>query len=628
MDSVDGPVALVASSADGKKVGVVQDVAVQDSGRDVTDDVLKTLGEHSITYTAADKSANTASIVRKVNVIDTTPPYLLLTGAADLTIHRDTTSLDDMAYKTNMHAVNRRVQDVKAWDDCSDEEDIKITYKLSGPTSATDATPKKWSNFQKLDVVGTFTVTYTATENRQGGLSASITRTINVVNEEKPIISLKDTAFKVKLDVLDADQCSENRETSKTATVYQDPGAKCADYLGQNLYVRTVSDGINRCKVGTYKIEYTCQDAAGNQALPVHREVIVEDREAPTCDIVLGGGRNIGGPSETTLETKNQLLNKYPELFDEALPRSKYGKIDVVVNTVEAGFPFKDPSCTPKDNYDSSSDLTVTVSNDPRLESASKAWTMASCAAIAKEFNGEGAHNSVSDGWYFITTPQRQLWSEDTPKYLDTKTRVYCLGMDTATPLTHKQCVGSCSSYCYKIGLVEDNTYTGPFPAGHSGPFCTVNSDVDTAPAGYKEGYEAIIEGSKMTPGEYTLQYTVSDKAGNTNDCFDHKRGRRVSNCKSNTEAYIRVVKVTDTLAPVITLHDRRNENNVLFPSQLAGKVGGWTGKYRGNPFLQGGLMAEQSQVNGWALAAAACAVAGLALVGYSSKRTTNFVPV
>ena len=82
---------------------------------------------------------------------------------------------------------------------------------------------------------------------------------------------------------------------------------------------------------------------------------------------------------------------------------------------------------------------------------------------------------------------------------------------------------------------------------------------------------------------------------------------------------YVRLVTVTDNLPPVITLHDRANANTVLYAA---------AGLDNANPFVQGALMAEQSNtMNGWIIAAAGCAVAGLALMAVSSKKSA-LVPV
>merc|ERR1712146_614874 len=112
-----------------------------------------------------------------------------------------------------------------------------------------------------------------------------------------------------------------------------------------------------------------------------------------------------------------------------------------------------------------------------------------------------------------------------------------------------------------------------------------------------------------------TRSYFCKDKAGNK-DC-DWKKG---------TKVYRRVF-VKDTLPPVITLHLRnkliaagngkqKGVNGVMNPAGTAA----------GNPNIK--YMAEEttSSVNGWIVGALASAVTGLALLGYSLRKSDNVV--
>merc|ERR1712028_277624 len=89
-----------------------------------------------------------------------------------------------------------------------------------------------------------------------------------------------------------------------------------------------------------------------------------------------------------------------------------------------------------------------------------------------------------------------------------------------------------------------------------------------------------------------------------------------------------RTVVVKDTLAPVITLHLK---NKLIHQSASADKgIGGQAnaaGVKVGNPYLKDGkFMAEESasaSTNGWVLGAAASAVTGLALLGFSQRKST-----
>lgn len=118
--------------------------------------------------------------------------------------------------------------------------------------------------------------------------------------------------------------------------------------------------------------------------------------------------------------------------------------------------------------------------------------------------------------------------------------------------------------------------------------------------------------------GTYHIKFMCRDRAGNQ-DC-DWKKGK----------AQTRTVYVKDTLPPVITLHLR----NKLIARGSGAQVGlngmkNPAGSAVGNPNIPAAkLMAEETStpVNGWVMGAAASAVSGLALLGYSLRRNTNTV--
>lgn len=74
------------------------------------------------------------------------------------------------------------------------------------------------------------------------------------------------------------------RQASHNLT-YIDQGATCSDAVdGQingNVIIR--GDIVDLRQVGTYRITYECDDAAGNSALDLMRTVIVSDTVCPTC---------------------------------------------------------------------------------------------------------------------------------------------------------------------------------------------------------------------------------------------------------------------------------------------------------------------------------------------------------
>ena len=112
-----------------------------------------TVGTYTLTYTATDSSNNTLSDTRTVNVVDTTPPNLLLNGDAPMTIDVGSTFTDPGATAT-------------------DNYDGNVTVTTAGTVDA--------------NTVGTYTLTYTATDSNDN--TTSDTRTVNVIDPSDPTI--------------------------------------------------------------------------------------------------------------------------------------------------------------------------------------------------------------------------------------------------------------------------------------------------------------------------------------------------------------------------------------------------------------------------------------------------------
>src|SRR5574344_950280 len=108
-----------------------------------------------------------------------------------------------------------------------------------------------------LDVVGTYTITYTATD-ANGNAAVAVTRTVNVVDTTVPVIAaVEDVTVEVH---------STYTDTLPTAT----------DNYDSRIEVTSMGD-IDLDVVGTYTITYTATDANGNAAVAVTRTVNVVD---------------------------------------------------------------------------------------------------------------------------------------------------------------------------------------------------------------------------------------------------------------------------------------------------------------------------------------------------------------
>ena len=114
-------------------------------------------GIYQIIYTYTDSSGNTAQqVVRKVNVVDTTPPVISLIGDANVTHSASTTYIDQGAN----------------W---SDIVDGNGTADANG--SVDSNTP------------GIYQITYTKSDS-SGNVAEPVVRTINVVDSDAPVITL------------------------------------------------------------------------------------------------------------------------------------------------------------------------------------------------------------------------------------------------------------------------------------------------------------------------------------------------------------------------------------------------------------------------------------------------------
>lgn len=196
------------------------------------------VGDYVVVYSVTDGAGNPAvPVTRTVNVVDTIPPVITLIGADPLTL------------------------------DC----DINGVFTDPGATvsDSCDPTPSLNStNNVNLRVVGIYTVNYTARDADDN--TTSRTRTVEVVDNTPPAIALTG-------DALVTVQCSEN---------YTDAGATAFDGCdGDRTAFITVSGAVDTAVVGTYTLTYTVSDSHGNPAVPMTRTVEVVDTLPPVIEL-------------------------------------------------------------------------------------------------------------------------------------------------------------------------------------------------------------------------------------------------------------------------------------------------------------------------------------------------------
>lgn len=198
-------------------------------------------GVYILTYTVTDSSGNSATATRKVKVIDTTAPEIILKGKEEVTVE-----------------AGSKYEELGA--EAKDIVDGKVEVKISGEIDT-----KK---------VGEYTITYSAKDS--SGNKAIAIRKVKVADTTRPIIIFN----------------GEKEITIEAKSKYVEPGAIGKDTFDGKVEV-SISGVVDTGKVGEYIISYRTSDKAGNKASAI-RTVKVVDTKAPVI--------TLNGESKITLE--------------------------------------------------------------------------------------------------------------------------------------------------------------------------------------------------------------------------------------------------------------------------------------------------------------------------------------
>ena len=158
------------------------------------------------------------------------------------------------------------------------EEEVTIEVSVDGTyvDAGATATDEVGAN---LDIVvtgtvdatqiGTYTITYTATDNY--GFTSTATRTVNVVDTTAPVISLLgDNPLTIEVDV---------------NGTYEDPGATAIDNSEESIEPYIQVNNVDITQVGEYSVGYAASDASGNTSVKV-RTVKVVDTTSPIITLL------------------------------------------------------------------------------------------------------------------------------------------------------------------------------------------------------------------------------------------------------------------------------------------------------------------------------------------------------
>merc|ERR1711865_39520 len=348
---------------------------------------------------------------------------------------------------------------------------------------------------------------------------------------------------------------------------YKDDGATCADFVdGQlNHRVRVGGDIVDLTIVGTYTVKYTCSDLTGNQAKGIERTVIVQDTTRPTVDIL--GRQNI---------------------------------------KIEAGFPYTDAGATASD--------TLEGAYQNCGEDLEKIIT-----AHKTNFNTNGAPVPEERDMKCLDT-----FGDSVNEYYEYNTASSCAAIFAST-------TEGANSGLYKIDVNSGEDIQ------HREVTCNMDNknNVVTYLTATKYNCDGLQGFSAVTQTNSFLKRAIlsADEqiaagmlcvADITTPPTGVMTGQKADSCPfHNSKYHNRQDVIIQQSAGGQSTSDGAQMNPARFSNNNPYLVGKKVEGYKG------ALMAETTvSVNGWLIAAGVSAVAGMALLASSSKKTVTSVPV
>jgi len=198
-----------------------------------------TAGSYTLTYNVVDSTGNAANaITRTINVTDTTAPVITLIGSASIN-HEQGTAYTDSG-STGFDSV---------------DGDISGNVAVTGSVN--------------INVAGTYTLSYNVSDFA-GNTATTITRDIIVADTIIPALAL------IGSSIVNHEQ----------AAIYTDAGATATDNFDGDISVNVLTTGsVNVNLPGTYTLSYNVNDAAGNAATTITRDVVIADTTAPVITL-------------------------------------------------------------------------------------------------------------------------------------------------------------------------------------------------------------------------------------------------------------------------------------------------------------------------------------------------------
>ncbi len=410
---------------------------------------------------------------------DVTPPVITLTGAAQITLECRTVFNDPGA---------------TALDDRSGD--------ISGRIARTGAV--------NTSVPGEYPLVYTVSDD-EGNPAEPVVRTVTVADTAQPVITL----------------LGSPSPRVQAGQAYIDAGATAADHCAGDLTAQINTDGaVNTALPGVYPIVYTVSDTSGNAAAPVTRTVTVVDQSAPVI--------TLNGAGEMTIECATPFTDPGATALDD-VDGDITGLITVTgaVNAMQPGV------------YTLVYRVTDTSGN--RAIQRTRQVTVADTTAPVLSLTGDAAM-SISQFSAFTdpgaTATDLCEGNLDARVAVDGRVNTDVAGEYTLTYLVSDghgnmaepvtRTVTVLDNQPPVIGLLGSTTITHECGSVFADPGASAADSNDGNLTG-QIAVEGAVDG--MTPGTYTLTYSVADAAGN------------------EAVPAQRVVNVVDTKPPVLALN-------------------------------------------------------------------------
>ena len=355
--------------------------------------------------------------------------------------------------------------------------------------------------------LGETTITWTATD--PAGNEMMDTQVVTVVDTTKPVIAL----------------LGDNPQTVEFGTTYTELNATATDEVDDDdeLTRRIVIDAnaVDTGTVGNYTVTYTVSDKATNAATPVLRMVTVTDTAAP----------DITAPAAYTTEATATLTPLGRTHYGTATSTDREAMItDDAPLAFSVGVHTITWTATDTNTLFSTAAQTITITDTTKPD-------IAAPGNITKEATGPTtpvtvglatATDLVTDPVIITRTPEANEFA------VGTHTITWKADDGNGNIITAEQTITITDTTKPVIALLGDNPQTVEFGSIYNDPGATATDAVDDN----DELTTQIAAASTVntgTVGDYTVTYTVSDKATNA------------------ATPVIRMVTVTDTAAPDIS---------------------------------------------------------------------------